>query len=180
LLNATAALYVRRHPANHCWLLYVIAKHASNGLGHLQPALLALPRLKSQSKVKQRSSIGMESLDGRFASISAPIVERPCIGRRMADRVYTSLRLAHLLIRTSPRHPCPYSKSQSTPGCSFQQESNISGEQLSAAVKVRFPPKCGCSSPAGAWRLAGAPVRQTNPGGHLAMMVRSRPRCSPS
>lgn len=82
----------------------------------------------------------MQSLDGRFASISALIVEHPCIGRPMAGRVHTSLRSAHLLIRTSPRHPCPCSKSQNTLGCSFQRESNIFGAQLSAAIKVRFPP----------------------------------------
>ena len=130
--------------------------------------MLASPRLRSQSKVKQRSSIDMESLDGRFASIFALIVEHPCIGRPMAGQVHTSLRSAHLLIRTFPRHPYPYTKSQGTPGCSSQRKSNIFGAQLLAAIKARFPPKCSRSSPARAWRLVGTLVHQTNPDGHCA------------
>jgi hypothetical protein len=61
-------------------------------------------------------------LDGRFASISAPIAEHPCIGKLMPDRAHTSLRSERSRIRTSPRHRCPYSRSRSTPGRSFLME----------------------------------------------------------
>ena len=108
--------------ANRCWSPYVTARHASGGLGRWQPALQASRRLRSRSKATQRSSIAMDSLDGRFASISAPTAEHLCIGKLMPDRTHTSLRSERSLIRTSPRHRCPYSRSRSTLGCSFRME----------------------------------------------------------
>jgi hypothetical protein len=97
--------------------------------------LLASRRLRSRSKAKQRSSIGMDNLDGRFASISAPTVEHPSIGKLMPGRTFTSLRSELSLIRTSPRHRCPYSRNRGTPGCSFRMERNIFRAQLLLAIE---------------------------------------------
>ncbi len=136
--NATAAPYVRRHLGSHCWSPYVTVEHASSGLGRYQQPLLVSRRLRSQSKVKQRLSIDTETLDGGFAFTFALIVERPCIGRPMADRIHILLRWARLLIRISLRHRYPYSKRRNTPGCSFQPALNNFGAQLPATARSAF------------------------------------------
>jgi hypothetical protein len=46
----------------------------------------------------------MDRLDGRFASISAPTVEHPCIGKLMPDRTSTSLAVGAF---ADPNFPAP-------------------------------------------------------------------------
>ena len=125
--GTACSMSLRLSTCDNIWRT-VVGRHMSlQGMpaadwGAGMPALLASRRLRSRSKAIQRSSIGMDSLDGRFASISAPTAEHPCIGKLMPDRTHTSLRSERSLIRTSPSHRCPYSRSRSTLGCSFRME----------------------------------------------------------